>query len=313
MIRVFVDGQEGTTGLEIFQRLEGRAEVELLRIAGERRKDPAARRELIHAADAVFLCLPDAAARESAALAEGARACVIDASTAHRTDAGWVYGLPELQGQRARIRGAKRIAVPGCHATGFVLLMAPLVRAGLVPSGHGAACFSLTGYSGGGRKMIEMYEKAPPPALGSPRPYALGQEHKHLPEMRRWSGLAAPPVFQPVVAAFYRGMAVMVPLHLKALPGAPSLAAMHAALADAYAGERFVRVMGLGREEDLDGGFLDAQGCNGTNRADLFVLGNDERCGLVCRLDNLGKGASGAAVQCMNLALGLEEGAGLEG
>lgn len=309
--KVYVDGQEGTTGLRIHEVLAGRGDIELLRIEPERRKDPAERARLLNAADVAFLCLPDAAAREAAAMVSNPATCLIDASTAHRTLPGWVYGLPELApGQRAALRAGKRIANPGCHATAFILLLRPLVDAGLVPAGFPVTATSITGYSGGGKKMIEQYEAGGDPALAAPRPYALTLKHKHLPEMAAHAGLAVKPVFTPIVANFYKGLAVTVPLHLGAL--GTSAAALHGALAARYAGERFVKVMPLCDPATLESGFFDVMACNDTNRAELFVFGDDQQAVLLCRLDNLGKGASGAAVQCMNVHLGLDEGLGLE-
>jgi N-acetyl-gamma-glutamyl-phosphate reductase len=310
---VFVDGQEGTTGLRIHEVLAARPEIEVLRIDAERRKDPAERARLLNAADVAFLCLPDAAAREAAALVSNPATCLIDASTAHRTAPGWVYGLPELTpGQRAALRASKRIANPGCHATAFILLLRPLVDAGLVPAGLPISATSITGYSGGGKKMIEQYQAQPlEQALTSPRPYALGLAHKHLPEMQAHTGLATAPLFLPVVGNFYKGLAVSVPLHRSQLAAGATAEALHAALAARYAGERFVQVHPLRDPAVLEGGFFDVQGANDCNHADLFVFGNDEQVLLLAREDNLGKGASGAAVQCMNVHLGLDEGAGL--
>jgi len=310
--KVFVDGQEGTTGLQIHERLVLRTDVELITIDPAKRKDAAAKAACLNAADIVFLCLPDAAAKESAALVTNPNTCVIDASTAHRIDPAWAYGLPELGADyRNRIRTSKRIANPGCHATAFALAVRPLVQGGLLPVDAGVSAFSITGYSGGGKKMIADYEVNPPPALRSPRPYALGLTHKHLPEMRAHTGLASAPIFSPVVANFYKGLSVTVPLSLAQLPGNPSPAQIHATLAAAYAGEKFVRVLPLGDEGNLDGGFLDVQACNDTNRADIGVFGHAGQVLIITRLDNLGKGASGSAIQCMNIHLGLDEGTGL--
>jgi N-acetyl-gamma-glutamyl-phosphate reductase len=309
---VYVDGQEGTTGLRIRDMLGARPDVELLRIDAEKRKDRDERARLLNAADVAFLCLPDAASREAAELVTNPKTRLIDASTAFRTDAAWAFGLPELEpGQRNRIRGATRIANPGCHSTAFLLLVRPLVDAGLLPRSTGLTATSLTGYSGGGRKMIEQYEAGGDPSLLSPRPYALRLTHKHLPEMHVHSGLDAPPVFQPVVGSFYKGLAVSIPLHRSALPAATTAEAIQAALEARYAGERFVRVMPLNDAAALEAGFFDVQGCNDTNRADLFVFASPTQIMLMSRLDNLGKGAAGAAIQCMNLALGVDEGAGL--
>jgi N-acetyl-gamma-glutamyl-phosphate reductase len=316
---VFVDGQEGTTGLRIHEYLAARRDVEVLRIDADKRKDSAERARLLNAADVAFLCLPDNAAREAAALVTNPRTCLIDASTAHRTQPDWVFGLPELAPeQRARLRQSKRIANPGCHASAFILLLRPLVDAGLVPPGHAVCATSITGYSGGGKKMIEQYQAAAASvagmgtetALSSPRPYGLGLQHKHVPEMMAHTGLMQAPIFVPVVSNFYKGLAVTVPLHLQALGTTPE--AMHAALAKRYAGERFIQVMPLRDPATLAGGFFDVQACNDTNRVDIFVFANDnQQALLVARLDNLGKGASGAAVQAMNVHLGVDEGLGL--
>jgi N-acetyl-gamma-glutamyl-phosphate reductase len=310
--KVFVDGQEGTTGLRIHEYLAQRADIEVLRVAPELRKDAAERARLLNAADVAFLCLPDAASREAAAMVSNPDTCLIDASTAHRTAPGWAFGLPELApGQRAALRGSKRIANPGCHASAFILLMRPLVDAGLVPASTVVSATSITGYSGGGKSMIQDYEGAGPvPAtLMAPRPYALGLKHKHLPEMMAHTGLARAPIFMPVVGPFYKGLAVTVPLDLVTL-GCTAVA-LHAALEARYAGERFMRVMPLRDPATLEAGAFDVQACNDSNRVDLFVFGNDEQALLTARLDNLGKGASGAAVQSMNVHLGVDEALGL--
>jgi len=310
--QVFVDGQEGTTGLRIHEMLAQRSDVNVLRIDADKRKDAAERARLLNAADIAFLCLPDAAAKEAAALVTNPNTCLIDASTAHRTVPGWAYGLPELApGQRERIRQSKRIANPGCHATAFILALRPLVDAGLLPPSAAVAATSITGYSGGGKKMIEQYQAGGDPALTAPRPYALTLGHKHLPEMAAHTGLAQAPVFMPVVANFYKGLAVSVPLHLSQLKPGTNGAALQQALAAHYAGERFVQVRPLADPATLEAGFFDVQACNDTNLAEIFVFANEHQALLLCRLDNLGKGASGAAVQAMNLHLGLDEGLGL--
>ena len=319
--RVFVDGQEGTTGLRIHEYLAQRDDIEVLRIDPELRKDAAERARLLNAADVAFLCLPDAASREAAALVTNPHTCLIDASTAHRTAPGWAFGLPELAAeQRAAIRASKRIANPGCHASAFILLLRPLVDAGLIPSTAPVTATSITGYSGGGKSMIRDYEAAlasggvspaPDAPLAAPRPYALALSHKHLPEMKTHTGLASPPVFMPVVGPFYKGLTVSVPLHLSQLGGAAGAAELLAALQQRYAGERFIRVMPLRDEATIASGFFDVQGCNDTNRVDLFVFASDTQVLLMARLDNLGKGASGAAVQAMNVHLGIDEGLGL--
>ena len=310
--KVFVDGQEGTTGLKIFEYLAARRDIEILRIDETRRKSLDERRRLINASDVTFLCLPDVASRESVSLLDNDHTCVIDASTAFRTHDAWAYGLPELSAaQRARLRTAKRIAVPGCHASAFVLSMQPLVASGLVATDFAAHCYSVTGYSGGGKNMIAAYEAHDNPRLDSPRSYALGLDHKHLPEMTVHSGLTVTPLFTPIVGNFYNGLAITNYFHPQQLARDASPQDLHACLADYYAGEQFVRVAPLGVPENLDGGFFDVEGCNDTNRVDLFVFGNAERFVTVARLDNLGKGASGAAIQCMNLHIDADEAEGL--
>jgi N-acetyl-gamma-glutamyl-phosphate reductase len=309
---VFVDGQEGTTGLRIHEVLGRRDDIELLSIDPDRRKDPAERARLLNAADVAFLCLPDAAAREAAALVTNPRTCLIDASTAHRTRDDWVYGLPELApAQRDKLHASKRIANPGCHATAFILLLRPLVDAGLVAPGLPVSATSITGYSGGGKKMIEQYAAGGDAKLMSPRPYGLALSHKHIPEMMAHTGLTTKPVFLPIVGNFYKGLAVSVPLHFAELaPGADGIA-LQRALEARYAGEPFVRVMPLSDAATLEDGYFDVQACNDTNRCDVFVFADAQQALLVARLDNLGKGASGAAVQCMNVHLGVDEGLGL--
>jgi N-acetyl-gamma-glutamyl-phosphate reductase len=308
---VFVDGQEGTTGLRIHEVLGRRADIELLSIDPEKRKDPAERARLLNAADVAFLCLPDAAAREAAALVTNPRTCLIDASTAHRTLPDWVFGLPELApGQRERLRASKRIANPGCHATAFILLLRPLVDAGIVAPGLPVSATSITGYSGGGKKMIEQY-RAGGDRLMPPRPYGLALSHKHIPEMMVHTGLTTKPVFLPIVGNFYKGLAVSVPLHFSELEPGTDAAALQRTFEARYAGEPFMRVMPLSDAATLEDGYFDVQACNDTNRCDVFVFADAQQALLVARLDNLGKGASGAAVQCMNVHLGVDEGLGL--
>lgn len=310
--KVYVDGQEGTTGLRIHELLARRQDIDLLRIDPERRKDVNERARLLNAADVAFLCLPDAAAREAVSLVTNPRTCIIDASTAHRTAADWVFGLPELvPGQREALRRTKRITNPGCHSTGFILLVRPLIDAGILSPATPLSATSITGYSGGGKKMIEQYEAATDRRLSAPRPYGLTLSHKHIPEMMARTGLSVRPLFMPIVASFYKGLAVSVPLHFNQLRGAGTASSVHAALARHYGEERYVRVMPLHDTSNLDEGFFDVQACNDTNRCDLFVFGNDEQAILMARLDNLGKGASGAAVQSMNVHLGVDEGLGL--
>ena len=311
--RVFVDGQEGTTGLRIHEYLAQRSDIEVLRIAADKRKDAAERTRLLNAADVAFLCLPDAAAKEAAALLSNDHTCLIDASTAHRTAPGWAFGLPELApGQRERIRAARRISNPGCHASAFILLLRPLVDAGLVPAALPISATSITGYSGGGKTMIEQYETGGDTRLAAaPRPYALTLAHKHIPEMMKHTGLAARPIFMPIVGGFYKGLSVSVPLHLAQLKSGTSAATIQAAFEERYGGERFIRVMPLCDPATLAQGFFDVQACNDTNRVDICVFANDAQVILMARLDNLGKGASGAAVQAMYVHLGVAEGTGL--
>ena len=310
--RVFVDGQEGTTGLRIHEYLALREDIEVLRIASERRKDADERARLLNAADVAFLCLPDDPAREAVALVSNPKTCIIDASTAHRTDPGWAFGLPELApGQRERLRASKRIANPGCHSTAFILLVRPLVDAGLIPRALPVTASSITGYSGGGRKMIEQYEKGGDPRLAAPRPYALKLNHKHVPEMKVHGGLEAPPLFTPIVGPFYKGLAVTLPLPLSVLATGTTPEDLRGVLAERYAGEPFIRVMPLRDPGAIADAYFDVQACNDTNRVDLFVFANDTQALLIARLDNLGKGASGAAVQTMNVHLGVEESRGL--
>ena len=309
---VFVDGQEGTTGLRIHEYLAARRDIEVLRIDADKRKDPAERARLLNAADVAFLCLPDAASREAAAMVSNPNTCLIDASTAHRTVPGWTFGLPELcKGQRDAIRKAKRIANPGCHASAFILAVRPLVDAGLLGPDALISATSITGYSGGGKSMIAQYQAGGDAKLESPRPYALGLKHKHLPEMMAHTGLRTPPVFMPIVGNFYKGLAVTVPLHLHQLRAGARAEDVQQALEAHYAGERFIRVMPLRHAATLEEGFFDVQACNDTNRVDLFVFGSDTQILVMARLDNLGKGASGAAVQSMNVHLGVDEALGL--
>jgi N-acetyl-gamma-glutamyl-phosphate reductase len=312
--KVFVDGQEGTTGLQINEYLAQRSDVTVLKIDADKRKDLAERKRLINESDVTFLCLPDDAAKESASLADNPKTCIIDASTAHRVNPDWVFGLPELAAdQRAKIRASKRIANPGCHATAFILALRPLVAAGLLPAATQIAANSITGYSGGGKKMIADYEaaSASPTQLKAPRPYALALAHKHLPEMQAYTGLTAAPIFQPIVGPFYKGLAVTAYLHPQQFTRPAGPADVQKILADYYAGERFINVLPVDLEATTDGGFYDIEANNGTNRVDLAVFGNAERMLVVARLDNLGKGASGAAVQAMNVHLGVEESLGL--
>ena len=310
---VFVDGQEGTTGLRIHEYLAARSDIELLKIDPERRKDAAERARLLNAADVAFLCLPDAAAKEAVALVTNPHTCVIDASTAHRVAPGWVFGVPELApGQREALRKAKRIANPGCHSTAFIALLRPLVDAGIIGRALPVTATSITGYSGGGKKMIEQYQAADRATdLDAPRPYGLKLGHKHVPEMMAYTGLTTRPVFMPIVGPFYKGLAVSVPLYFSQLAPGTDGAALVRAYERHYEGERFIRVMPAADPSLAEPHFFDVQGSNDTNRIDLFVFADAGQCVLIAREDNLGKGASGAAVQCMNLHLGCDESLGL--
>ena len=307
MIKVFIDGGAGTTGLKIVERMQAREDVALITLDEEHRKDPVSRKEAIHAADAVFLCLPDDAAKEAAVLAEGAKAVVIDASTAHRTAEGWAYGFPELSpAHRAAIQNSKRIANPGCYASGFISLVYPLIAHGIAAKDYPFVCHAVSGYTGAGKKGIAQYEaEERDRALDSPRLYALGLHHKHLPEMQKVCALSHPPVFTPYICDFPCGMTVHVPLYRSLLQKKLTVGEMEELFREHYAGCRFVKVA---KEES---GFLAANTLEGTNLLEVFVNGNDEQLLLSARLDNLGKGASGAAVQNMNIALGLDEGLSL--
>ena len=304
MTRVFIDGSAGTTGLRIWERLAQRQDLELLSIPEQFRKDESARRDYLNRAEVAFLCLPDGAAMEAAAMVENPETVVIDTSTAHRTAPGWVYGFPELTGQREKLRRAKRIANPGCHASGFIALVAPLVEKGLLSPEVTLSAFSLTGYSGGGKKMIADYEEAATPLHQGGRQYALGQKHKHLPEMAKVCGLAKAPVFSPIVVPHLSGMEVTVQLFADQAKG--GLAAIRACYQAVY-GQGLVRYT----DADPEAGFLSSAGLSGKDSLEVSAYGNDERIILVSRFDNLGKGASGAAIQNMNIVLGCAEDEGL--
>lgn len=303
MYNVFIDGREGTTGLQIYERLTSRKDLHLIVLPDELRKDTAARKDCINRADVVFLCLPDAAAREAVTLCENPRTRIIDASTAHRTTDGWAYGFPELGEEfRSAIATGKRIANPGCHASGFIALVYPLIKEGLLANDYPFVAHSVTGYSGGGKKMIAEYESEGRDfELGSPRQYGLGLAHKHIPEMTKICGLAQAPVFNPIVADFYSGMCVTVPVFSKYLQKPMNVGQMKEFYGDFYVGAKLVSVSNEPKS------FLAANTLSGKNTMEIFVGGNDEQILLCARFDNLGKGASGAAVQNMNIALGLDE------
>jgi N-acetyl-gamma-glutamyl-phosphate reductase len=305
--KIYIDGQEGTTGLQIYERLGGRPDIELLQIDPDKRKDAAERKKLLNAADLVILCLPDDAARESVAMIENNKTRVIDASTAHRTASGWTYGFPELdKNQRGKIKSAMRVTNPGCHAVGFVSVVYPLVALGILPKDYPLTSFSLTGYSGGGKKLIGQYEQEKTPDLYAPRIYGLNLRHKHYPEIVGVTGLTRPPIFVPVVDDYYCGMATSILLHSGLLSSNPTASAVRDDYAAYYQGERFITVLG-----ELGSGYLNANWGVGTNSLQITVSGTETEVLVTARFDNLGKGASGAAVQNLNLMLGFDEGTGL--
>ncbi|NMC31703.1 MAG: N-acetyl-gamma-glutamyl-phosphate reductase [Veillonellaceae bacterium] len=311
--KIFVDGQEGTTGLKIHEYLAKRSDIDWLNIDPDRRKDLLERSRLLNGADIVFLCLPDVAAREAVSLINNEHTRVIDASTAHRTHPDWAYGLPELSPEhREKIRFSQRVTVPGCHATGFITGVYPLVKSGIIPMNYPLTCTSLTGYSGGGKSLINKYENADGKTVNIPRPYALSMQHKHLPEMQVSTGLQYPPAFLPIVADYYKGMGVMVPLFSRFFKKPMNAAQIRDFLAEYYATEKFIRVMPFDAEATLEDGFFQVECCNDTNRIELCVFGTNEQILVVTRFDNLGKGASGAAVQCMNIMMGVDENTGLQ-
>ena len=301
--KVFIDGKAGTTGLRIYERLEQFEGIELITLSEEKRKDKESRREALNSADIAFLCLPDDAARESVSLIENDNTVVIDTSTAHRTLDDWAYGFAELSpSHREKIKNSKRIAVPGCHASGFIALIYPLIEAGALDGSERLSCFSLTGYSGGGKKMIEQYEEEPDELLGAPRQYGLTQSHKHLKEMVKISGLETAPVFCPVVGDFYSGMEVTVPLFASDLKNGFDMEKVKAVYEKKYCGPLVTYC------EDLsENGFISAGILSGKDSMIISVFGNEDRMILTARYDNLGKGASGAAVECLNIVLGNED------
>ena len=310
-VKVFIDGSSGTTGLRISDRLAARPEIELLSISAEGRKDVNERAKVINSADLAFLCLPDAASKEVMPLLRP-DVKVLDTSTAFRTDPAWDYGFPELKGQKEKIKNSYRVAVPGCYASGFISIARPLVELGLAPADYPFSCTGISGYSGGGKKMIAEYESADRPAhskIDAPKSYGLTLAHKHLPEMQKLCGLKKPPVFTPIVDDYYKGMAATVPLHRSQLTGKATLHQVWQALADHYAGEKLVHVAPEGSADA--GSKLYGNARAGDNGLTLVAAGNDERFTITALFDNLGKGASGAAVQNMNIMLGFEETAGL--
>lgn len=310
MKTVFIDGQEGTTGLNILDRLKARDDIDLVEIPRAKRKNIEVKKDYLNKADLVILCLPDQAARESINLIENPRTKVIDASTAHRTSEGWVYGLPELnKEQRGKIRTSHRVTNPGCYPTGFILAVNPLVTHGIIPADYPVTVHAVSGYSGGGKKLINEYENrnTTEPESIIYRPYALSLQHKHVPEMQQWSGLSYAPVFAPSVGNLYKGMLVSIPLIPRLLNQKATPGKVQEILSNYYESEPFVHVMPLNTEKYLESGFLSPTACNDTNMIEIFVFGHKDQILLVSRLDNLGKGSSGVAVQNMNIMLGLEE------
>jgi N-acetyl-gamma-glutamyl-phosphate reductase len=311
--KIFVDGQEGTTGLKIHDYLSKIPNIEVIKIESENRKDYEARRALINEADVVFLCLPDSASRDSVSMISNNKTKVIDASTAFRTNQEWTYGLPELhKNQRNKIKNSYRVSVPGCHATGFILAIHPLVDEGVIPRDYPTSCYSLTGYSGGGKRLISEYQNSNREQLFAPRQYALNLTHKHLPEMQLYSGLNSAPLFTPIVGNYYQGDAVTIPLFPRMFIKSVTARDIQELLASYYKDEHFIRVIPYDSEAYLEDGFFNLTQCNNTNCLDIFVFGHKDQILLVSRFDNLGKGASGAAIQNMNIMLGFDEGIGLE-
>lgn len=312
-VKVYIDGQEGTTGLKILERFEGRNDIELLRISEDKRKDSAERARLINMSDYTFLCLPDDAAREAVSFAENDHVRIIDASTAHRTNPAWAYGFPELSPEhREKIRTSNRVAVPGCYASGFASVVYPLVSNGIIPADFPVFAYATSGYSGAGKKAIAVYESDDKPfEFNSPRQYALSQQHKHLPEMQAVSGLTYKPMFNPMVCDYFSGMVVSVPLQTRMLPKAVTAQEVHEMYEKHYTGANMVEVMPLMSADEQKSFFLASNTLSGKNKLQVFVFGNDEQMLLCARLDNLGKGASGAAVQCLNIMMGIDETTGL--
>lgn len=306
--KIFIDGKAGTTGLRIFERLENFKGIEIITLSEEKRKDIAARKEALNSADIAFLCLPDDAARESVSLIENDNTVVIDTSTAHRTDETFAYGFPELsQNHREKLKNSKRIAVPGCHASGFIALVYPLVESGILGKNENLSCFSLTGYSGGGKKMIAEYEDTErDELLDAPRQYGLTQQHKHLKEMKAISKIENAPVFCPVVAPFYSGMEVTVPIFKNMLKSGTTIEDIKNIYKEKYQGP----IVNFSENND-ESGFISAGAYSGADSMEISVFGNEDRIILTARYDNLGKGASGAAIECLNIVLGQDETTGL--
>lgn len=313
MTKVYIDGQEGTTGLKIFERFKGRTDLEILRIDEAKRKDPEERKKLINASDFTFLCLPDAASIEAVSFVENENTRIIDASTAHRTNPAWAYGFPELSAEhREKIVTSKRVAVPGCYASGFASMAYPLVKNGILPKDYPVTVHAVSGYSGAGKKGIAQYEAEGRSAdLVTPRQYALTQMHKHLPEMKAVAGLDYTPIMNPYICDYFAGMVVSLPLHTRLLSKKCTPADIREMFAEHYEGSNFVKVAELGAADVAPDGFVAANTLAGTNMMEIIVSGNDDRIIVASRLDNLGKGASGAAVQCLNIMMGADETTGL--
>lgn len=317
--KIFIDGKEGTTGLKIFERFEGRDDLEILLIDEDKRKDVTERKRLINESDYTFLCLPDSAAIEAVSLCENPNTIIIDASTAHRTNPDWAYGFPELSSEhRKKVETSHRIAVPGCYASGFNAIVYPLVKSGILPSDYPVVCHAVSGYSGAGKKAIAQYEDEERDfQLESPRLYALTQEHKHLPEMQKVSGLSFKPAFSPYICDYFSGMSVSIPLHIRMLNsskgkiGRADCQEICDMFKNHYANSIFVQVADFMGQDILTEPFIPANTLSGTNNMQIFICGNDERVTITSRFDNLGKGASGAAVQCMNISMGVDETLGL--
>jgi len=312
-VKVYIDGQEGTTGLKILERFEGRNDIEIIRISEEKRKDSAERARLINSADYVFLCLPDEASREAVSFVDNDHVRIIDASTAHRTNPDWAYGFPELSAEhREKITKSNRVAVPGCYASGFASIVYPLVNNGIIPADFPVFAYATSGYSGAGKKAIAVYEGEDKPfEFNSPRQYALSQQHKHLPEMKAVSGLEYTPMFSPIICDYFSRMVVSVPIQTRQLANAVTAEQVHAMYEKHYAGSKMVEVMPLMSMDEQKSFFLASNTLSGVNKLQVFVFGNDEQILLCARLDNLGKGASGAAVQCLNIMMGIDETTGL--
>ncbi len=312
-VKIYIDGQEGTTGLKILERFEGRNDIELLRISEDKRKDSQERARLINMSDYTFLCLPDDAAREAVSFADNDHVRIIDASTAHRTNPDWAYGFPELSPEhREKIAKSNRVAVPGCYASGFASIVYPLVNHGIISDDFPVFAYATSGYSGAGKKAIAVYEGEDKPfEYGSPRQYALSQQHKHLPEMQAVSGLKYKPMFNPIICDYFSGMVVSVPIQTRLLGNGVTAKQVQEMYAEHYKDAKLVEVMPLMSEDEQKSFFLASNTLSGQNKIQVFVFGNDEQMLLCSRLDNLGKGASGAAVQCLNIMMGIDETSGL--